>query len=118
MHHRFGGRYRLAVSEASAQPAAAGALPVERCFDTLRSEPAPAVVAPVAPFAIAAVLDELREALVRDRLALDPERRQLDDVRRPLVVGGPQPVVRSEDERAGRDQHVLGPWRGPQVVVG
>jgi hypothetical protein len=101
--HRLGRRHRLELSEPSPQPAVAVALPVERRFDALCLQPAPALVTPVAPFLIAAVLDELSEALVRDRVALDLERRQVDDVSRPLVVVGPQPVVRTEDERSSGD---------------
>src|SRR6185369_4777325 len=71
----------------------------------LRLEPAPAVLAPERSLAVAALLDKPAEALVRDRVALDPEGGQLDDVSRSLVVVGPG-LVAAQRERAGRDEHV------------
>src|SRR4029453_10312171 len=114
---RFGRRHGFAAREAPPRPTSSGTLPIERRLHTLLAKPSPAVLAPVAPFAIAAVLDELREALVRDGVALDPERRQLDDVRGLLVVVDPTLLVRPERERAGRNEYVLGRGRRPQVVV-
>src|SRR4029079_1434590 len=113
----LGRRQGLELSETPPQPTLGAALPVERCLDPLRAKPGPAVVAPEAPIPIAAVRDELREALVRDREALEPERREIDDLRRPLVVVRPRPVVRPERERAGRNEYVLGLGRRSQVVV-
>src|SRR6478736_5633532 len=77
---RFGRRLGFAAPEAPPHPAYAAPLPIERRFDTFLPKPLPAVVGPVTPFQVAAVLDELREALVRDGVALDRECRQLDNV--------------------------------------
>ena len=67
------------------------------------------------PVRVPAPLDELEIRLVRHGRGVDPEGGNIDLVRGPLVVVGPGLIVRSEQERAARDEDLAS--RGGRSVT-
>src|SRR5262249_42891168 len=108
---------RLAPAVPPARPrAVALPLPELRRAGARLLPPLPAAGGPEPLVVVAAVLDEGAVLAVRDRRAVDPERRQLDVVARAFVVVHPGAVVGADgDDAGGQIDHALG--RAAGVVV-
>src|SRR5689334_15531854 len=72
------------------------ARPILRCLSLGFVEPRASSLTPQLSPPIAAIIDEGEVRLVSDRRSVDPEWRKVDDVSRPLVVVGAQPIVGSD----------------------